>query len=79
MNRTETQRYNCPVLKGVAFIQITKRYLMVNEMPQPVLRTTEFTNCNSSLVCGVVATEQSPGNYALKWDDCPAHQAYYKR
>lgn len=79
MNHIERRSYDCPVLGRVALIQITKRYLTTNQMPQPILRATEFTDCNSSLVCGVVATEQSPGNFSLKWDDCPAHQAYNKR
>lgn len=79
MNRSETKTFPCPVLKGVALIQITKRYLVADQLPQPQLRRTDFTNCNSSLVCGVVATEQSPGNFSLKWDDCPAHLAYNRR
>lgn len=78
MNRTETQRYTCPVLKDVALIEITKRYLVTDQAP-PQLMKTDFTDCNSSLACGVVASETSPGNFSLKWDDCPAHQAYNKR
>jgi hypothetical protein len=79
MNRTETKSYPCSILKGVALIQITKRYLVSDQLSQPQLRSTEFSNCNSSMRCGVVATETSPGNFSLKWDDCPAHQAYNKR
>jgi hypothetical protein len=76
MNRTEHQRYNCPVLGGVALIQITKRYLTSDEMPQPILRSTEFTNCRDMLRCGIA---KRTGNVFIpNWTLCPAHPTYKK-
>lgn len=77
MNKTERQRFDCPVLGGVAQIQITKRYLTAAQLPQPQLMKTEFTNCANKLQCGI-ATEVSPGNWTFDWDKCPAYTSLNK-
>ena len=72
MKKTERRRFDCPVLGGVAPIQITKRYRTAARLPQPQLGRIDFTDCANSLQCGI-ATEVSYGNWAFDWDKCPAY------
>lgn len=78
VKKTERQRFNCPVLGGVALITITKRYIKTDEMPQPQLRATEFTDCANCLQCGI-ATQVTSGSYTFDWDACPAYTSINKR
>jgi len=71
MNKTERRRFDCPVLGGVALIQIIKRYQTAAQLPQPRLVRIDFTDCANSLQCGI-STEVSYGNWTPDWDKCPA-------
>jgi hypothetical protein len=73
MNKIELRRFDCPVLGGVALIQITKRYRTAAQLPQPQLARIDFTDCANSLQCGI-ATEVSYGNWTFDWDKCPAYK-----
>jgi hypothetical protein len=78
MERKDRQSFNCPVLGGVALIEITKRYTVVDQLPQPLLSGTDFTGCANVLQCGI-ARQTSPGIFVPDWTLCPAHPDFKGR
>lgn len=77
MNTTHNERFNCPVLGGVATIQITRRYMKSDEMPSPVLQRTEFSNCANLMQCGIAP--RVGNSFVPDWNKCPAWVGYNKK
>jgi hypothetical protein len=74
-DKIESQQFDCPVLGGVALIQIRHEYIKVDEMPAPELHKSVFTNCRNKLECGI-ARPSGPRSYTFDWSLCPAHSTW---
>jgi len=77
-DKIESQQFDCPVLGGVALIQIRRQYVQADEMPTPELLKTVFTNCRDKLECGI-ARPSGPRSYTFDWSLCPAHSTLNSR
>ena len=75
MNKIEYRNFNCPILGGVARIKITHHYLEADQLPQPTLTHSAFTDCANKLQCGI-RFHRSAQSIGFKWQCCPAHPDY---
>lgn len=66
-NKTRHFQFKCPVLKGVATLEILEMYFE-HEQGAPIHHGTRLTNCDSIHFCGVLKPDGS-----LDWTICPAH------
>lgn len=67
-NKTEWQKFDCPVLGGVAVIQITHKYMKADEMPAPQYLRSDFSDCRNKLQCSVAIPTAS--GYMFDWPKC---------
>lgn len=78
MSDKEHRAFNCPVLGGIAQIQLENIYLKADELPQPKLLRTNFTDCANKYDCGI-GRQVSQGSWIFDWDRCPAYTNFNKR
>ena len=72
--RHRVETFQCPRLKGVAYITIEELYMKADEMPEPELMRQSFRNCEQKMYCGIM--ERTGNSYRPRWNMCPAHPKF---